>query len=311
MMETTQESPRTSDLVGDILRSIRLEGTLYFEAELTAPWGINIVDSGNANFHQVVTGSCFVSVAGAPPFELVAGESVVFPQGSTHSLRSHPDQPTIDGGRLFEHLGDDGIVRLGGLGTNTTTLICGHFSYDRSTNHPLLQGLPSVMRGDAARHPGWTTLAKLAVERSKGLQPASQSLTDRLAEVLLIELLSDLDQRSGFVGALADPTVAAALHAIHDDPSREWTVASLAHHVAASRSALASRFTELVGESPIRYLTRWRMQKATHLLRDTTLPASRIAELVGYSTPFSFTKAFVRELGMPPTKFREQNTTSS
>ena len=129
--------------------------------------------------------------------------------------------------------------------------------------------------------------------------------------MLLIELLSDLDQQVGFVAALADPTVAAALHAIHEDPSRDWTVASLAHHVAASRSVLASRFSDLVGESPIRYLTRWRMQKATQLLRDTTLPASQIAEIIGYSTPFSFTKAFVRELGMPPTTFREQKIAAS
>jgi AraC-like DNA-binding protein len=130
---------------------------------------------------------------------------------------------------------------------------------------------------------GWTNLAQLAVARSKGLEPAAQALTDRLAEVLLIELLSDLDQRqSGFVAALADPTV------------------------AASRSTLASRFTELVGETPIRYLTRWRVHQATQLLRDTTLPAFRIAELVGYSSPFSFTKAFTRELGVPPTTYRHR-----
>jgi AraC-like DNA-binding protein len=89
-------------------------------------------------------------------------------------------------------------------------------------------------------------------------------------------------------------------------PHREWTVATLADHVAASRSTLASRFTELVGETPIRYLTRWRMHQATQLLRDTTLPAFRIAELVGYSTPFSFTKAFTRELGVPPSAYRQR-----
>ena len=304
-------TPGRTDLVGDILRSIRLEGTLYFEAKMTSPWGITIVDSGNANFHQVIEGSCHVSVAGGQSFELIAGESVVFPFGSNHSLCSSPGQETVDGTQLFEHLDDDGVVRLGGKGQSTTTLICGHFSYDRDTHHPLLQSLPPVMRGNTTRHPGWTTLAKLAVDRSTGLQPASQSLTDRLAEVLLIELLSDLDEQEGFVSALSDPTVAAALHAIHENPSHDWTVASLAHHVAASRSMLASRFTELVGESPIRYLTRWRMQMATQLLRDTTLPASRIAELVGYSTPFSFTKAFVRELGVPPTTYRDRTVSTS
>lgn len=298
--------PTRSDLTGDVLRSIRLEGTLYFEAELTAPWGINIVDSGNANFHQVTAGCCWVSVDGGPWIELTEGESIVLPKGSTHALCSTPGDEIVDGMRLFEHIDDDGVARLGGSGV-PTTLICGHFSYDRELNHPLLQALPPVMHAESGRHPGWTNLAQLAVARSMGLRPGSQSLTDRLAEVLLIELLSDLDEREGFVAALADPTVAAALHAIHEDPSLSWTVASLASHVATSRSTLASRFTELVGESPIRYLTRWRMQKATQLLRDTTLTTSQISELVGYSTPFAFTKAFVRELGVPPTTYRHRS----
>ena len=225
---------------------------------------------------------------------------------------SRPGDDTIDGQALFDRIDDDGVVRLGGEGPGTT-LVCGHFSYDRELDHPLLQALPPVIHGDAGRYPGWTNIAQLAFARSKDLAPGARALTDRLAEVLLIELLSDLDQRqSGFVAALADPTVAAALHAIHGDPARDWTVATLAGHVATSRSTLASRFTELVGESPIRYLTRWWMHQATQLLRDTTLPtariAERIAERIGYSTPFSFTKAFVRELGIPPTTYRRSAT---
>lgn len=308
-MPTIENVPTGTDVISDVLRSIRLEGTLYFEAHLTAPWGIHIAKGGYASFHQVTSGSCFVSVEDENWIELGEGETIVLPQGSTHTLCNEPGDDTIDGQSLFDRIDDDGVVRLGAKGP-TTGLVCGHFSYDRDLNHPLLQALPPVVHGQAGRYPGWTNLAKLAVARSKGLEPAAQALTDRLAEVLLIELLSDLDQRqSGFVAALADPTVAAALHAIHADPARDWTVATLADHVAASRSNLASRFAELVGESPIRYLTRWRMHKATQLLRDTTLPAFRIAELVGYSTPFSFTKAFVRELGMPPTAYRQRTPT--
>ena len=308
MTVAAENVPTGIDVISDVLRSIRLEGTIYFEAQLTAPWGIHIANSGHANFHQVTSGSCFVSVEDGTWIELGEGETIILPQGSTHTLSNQPGDDTIDGQALFDRI-DKGVVRLGDQDP-TTTLVCGHFSYDRELNHPLLQALPPIIHGDAGRYPGWTNLAKLALARSKGLEPAAQALTDRLAEVLLIELLSDLDQRqSGFVAALADPTVAAALYAIHDDPAREWTVATLASHVAASRSTLASRFTELVGESPIRYLTRWRMHQATQLLRDTTLPAFRIAELVGYSTPFSFTKAFVRELGIPPTTYRDRTPT--
>lgn len=299
-----------TDVISDVLRSIRLAGTLYFEARLAAPWGLTMADTGFANFHLVTAGSCWVSVGGEPWSGLATGDTIVFPQGATHSLCHEPGDGTVDGTALLDRVDDDGVVRMGGGGPRTT-IICGHFSYDRELSHPLLDALPRVIRSDARRHPGWTNLAQLAVARSRGLAPGAQALTDRLAEVLLIELLSDLDEaRSGFLRALSDPTVAAALHALHDQPAHPWTVASLATHVAASRSALATRFTDLVGESPIRYLTRWRMHRAAQLLRDTTLPAARVADLVGYSTPFSFTKAFVRELGVPPSVYRDQQPTA-
>ena len=309
MTVTAEDVPTGTDVISDVLRSVRLQGTIYFEAQLTAPWGIHIANSAYASFHQVTSGSCFLSVEDGTWIELGEGETIILPQGSTHTLCNEPGDDTIDGQALFDRIDDDGVVHVGDQGP-TTTLVCGHFSYDRELNHPLLQALPPVIHGEAGRYPGWTNLAQLAVARSKGLEPAAQALTDRLAEILLIELLSDLDQhQSGFVAAFADPTVAAALYAIHGDPGRDWTVATLANYVAASRSTLASRFTQLVGESPIRYLTRWRMHQATQLLRDTTLTTARIAELVGYSTPFSFTKAFARELGIPPTTYRNHTGT--
>jgi len=304
---TSRQDLPSIDVISDVLRSIRLAGTLYFEAHLSAPWAIDIANSGFANFHHVTTGSCWVRFEGGPWSEVREGETIVFPHGATHSLCHEQGNRAVDGRSLLDRVDDDGVVRLGGQGAQTT-IVCGHFSYDRELSHPLLSALPDVIRGEAGRYPGWTNLAQLAVARSAGLAPGRQALTDRLAEVLLIELLTELeDGQVGFLRALADPTVAAALHAIHANPAHPWTVADLAAHVAASRSTLAGRFTELVGESPIRYLTRWRMHQAGHLLRDTTLPAARVAELVGYSTPFSFTKAFVRELGVPPTVYRDRS----
>lgn len=306
VLEQDEAAEVQTSVVGDVLRSVRLTGTLYFEAQLTAPWGIHIGDSGFANFHLVTSGSCWLSVPGNQWTELGRGEAVVFPHGATHSLCHQPGDDVVDGRDLFDRLDDDGVARIGGQGPQTT-IVCGHFAYDRELSHPLLQSLPAIVHTNAADNPGWINLAQLAVARSRGLRPGAQALTDRLAEVLLIELIADLDQqRSGFVRALSDPVVASALHALHDDPARDWTVEVLAHHVAASRSALAARFRELVGESPIRYLTRWRIHRAAELLRETTLSTARIAELVGYSTPFSLTKAFTRELGAPPATYRQQ-----
>ncbi len=318
-----------TDVLSDVLRSVRLEGTLYFEAQLTQPWGIHITNSGMSNFHHITSGSCWVSTesgqisAGSPvgrrPGEkgswihLGPGETIVFPHGAAHTLSHSPGDRTIEGKAMFQHMDDDRVVRLGGDGPETT-ILCGHFDYDRDLSHPLLHALPDVIHGEADRYPSWTNLAQLAATRSKGGGPGAQALTDRLAEVLLIELVSDLDkhldqqpgQHRGFVQALADPVVSAALKAIHDDPTRDWTVADLAHHVAASRSLLAARFVELVGETPIRYLTRWRMHEAARLLRDTGLSVSRVAAHAGYGTPFSFSRAFTRELGMPPSAYRDR-----
>lgn len=296
----------TAKVITDVLRSVRLQGTLCFEAQLAAPWGFHFPADRCARFHHVVSGSCWVSVEDGPWNELAEGEAILFPQGSTHRLASEPEADTVDGQCLLAALDADGVIRLGGSGPRTG-LVCGHFTHHHDIRHPLLDALPAAIRSSADRHPGWTGLAQLAVARANGPDAGPAALTDRLAEVFFLDLLSGLGQQtSGFLAALADPAVGPAVQAMHDDLATNWTVASLAAHVAISRSVLASRFTELVGESPIRYLTRWRMHEAARLLRETTLPAGRIAIQVGYGSPFSFTKAFVREVGVAPSVYRHK-----
>ena len=279
------------DVISDVLRSLRLEGTLYFEVRVTAPWGFSIPASDHAVFHFVTQGTAWLSTEEQEWVRVESGQTVVFPHGTAHALSHEPGGRGIDGRTMFERVDDDGVVRLhGSAGGSGATIICGHFSYDQTLPHPLVKSLPSVV---------------LAVDRSQDLAPGARALTDRLAEVLLIEVLADLSERdSRFVRSLRDPTVAAALHALHESPDVDWTVASLCSHVGVSRATLATRFSELVGESPIRYLTRWRMHLAARYLRKTTLSAAEVGMRVGYGSPFSFSKAFSRELGMAPSHYR-------
>lgn len=302
------------DVISDVLRAVRLEGTLYFEARMTRPWGFSIPASDHAVFHYVTSGSVWLTTGDHESVSVNAGETVVFPHGAAHRLSHEPGGDAIDGRALFDRMDDDGVVRLGGADDplDAASMICGHFSFDRSVTHPMIGSLPHVIRSRAERHPGWTSLAELSVAHSRELSPGSRALTDRLAEVLLIEVLNDFaTSGDGFVRALTDPTVAAALHALHQEPERDWTVASLSSHVCVSRATLATRFGELVGETPIRYLTRWRMQLAAQLLRDTTLSTAEVAARVGYATPFSFSKAFTRELGAAPSHYRTTERTGA
>ncbi len=308
--QTASRAPEASvtagiDVISEVLRAVHLNGTVYFEAQVESPWGIHIPDNGVANFHLVTNGSCFVDAPGEDPVRLEEGDAIVFPHGLAHTLGNELGHPGVDGAQLFDRMDDAGVVRLESEGGAQSTIICGHFEYDNRFGHPLFQTLPRVIHARAGEHPGWKTLAKMAVERSRDRSPGSRALTDRLAEVLVIELLSDVDATGeGFISALADPVVASALQVLHERPNYEWTVNELAREVAVSRSTLASRFTDLVGESPIRYLTRWRMHQATLLLAQSQKSAGEVGHAVGYQSPYAFTRAFTRELGVSPTAYR-------
>lgn len=297
----------TIDVVSEVLRSIRLEGTLYFEARLSGAWGFRVAEGSAASFHHVVEGSCWARTGEAGWFALGPGSTLVFPHGSAHCLAHDAEvvEP-VDGRSLFDRVDEEGVVRLDdGPGTEVR-LVCGHFSTDRTLEHPLWSTLPAVVR-TADAPPTWSTLATLAAERARDPTPGAGVLTDRLAELLLIEVLSRLGQceAPAFVCSLGDPAVAAALQAIHDDPAAGWDVSSLAHQAAVSRSTLSQRFTDLVGESPMRYVQRWRLHLAARMLRETDLTTEVIASRVGYKSPFSLSKAFSREIGQSPSHYRD------
>lgn len=291
-----------SDVLSETLEALRLQGTAYFKAEFRAPWGMAIPAKDVAAFHVVVEGGCWLRACGGTR-RLGHGDVVLFPEGSAHELVHAPEAPASPAGEL---LGSDQAEGYGGSGS-ATTLVCGHFSYDRQALHPFFAALPELVHvpGTEAPHASWVaTASQMAAAESASGERGAAVVVDRLAEALLLQTLRQFLATSpsprGFLAAADDPAIGRALANIHAHPGQRWTVRDLAREAGVSRSGFAQRFRELVGESPMRYLARWRMLAARRLLASGTLSTAEVAERVGYESEFAFAKAFKRFFGEGP-----------
>ena len=192
-----------------------------------------------------------------------------------------------------------------------TTLVCGHFEFDRDLDHPLMQDLPSFIhsRGVERQQLNWLEgVTSLIIAETETAYPGAATVVDRLAEVLFIQLLRAymLEQNlsSGYLAALKDRQINQALQQIHAQPQANWTLEIIAHQIGMSRASFAARFKDLVGVTPMAYITRWRMQKAKDLLKNSELPLSLISERVGYTSEAAFSRAFKRQFKQNPGAMR-------
>ena len=295
------------DVLTDVLRALRLRGTAYFRADFRAPWGMAIDRQDVASFHVVVEGTCFATWADADPCALNRGDILVFPHGQSHALLDAWDTEAVPAAELLatQRHAERG-PEFGGTGERTE-IICGHFELDRGGSHPLLAALPRVLvlrRGEGT-DPEWVaTATRLAVLEADSGRAGSSAVVDRIAEALMIQLIRAHAERSGhssgFLAALGDRMLGPALAAMHQDPGAAWSVEDLARRIGASRSAFAARFKEMLGNTPMQYLTEWRMYGARELLREGALSTAQIAERVGYQSEFAFAKAYKRVFGEGP-----------
>ncbi|MEZ4387168.1 MAG: AraC family transcriptional regulator [Candidatus Krumholzibacteriia bacterium] len=312
------------DALADILNTVHLSGSLYCRSELTAPWGMAVPRGETAQFHVVRRGRCWLVLDDdahpREPLRLEAGDMVVLPTGSAHRMVDDPATPTIPLDQLIATLlptatatGPAGPLVFGGRG-EPTTLICGYFRFAAGAAHPLLSVLPAVvyLRGEGGRARSWleSTLDVIAAEATAG-RPGGEALVNKLTEALFIQVIrAYLEEQDGadpsWLAGLRDPQIAAALGMIHRDPAGPWTVELLAARVGMSRSSFSARFRELVGEPPLHYLTRWRMQVAADHIRADRLSLAEIAGAVGYAAEASFSKVFKRFLGVAPGAYRRQ-----
>ncbi len=292
------------DLLSDLLRVIETVAA----AELTPrimPEAEHLI-----SYHIVTEGRCFGGLSGEDQVELTAGDVLVFPHGDPHvmssdrGLRLSPGVNTAASAR-YPH-----TVLLGDRGNVTTSFICGFLGCDRRPFNPLLAALPHRMhmRGMSTTWLGGST--RRLTEESQLGRPGAELVLTRVAEVMFIEVLRRyLDElppgQTGWLAGLRDEVVGRALTLLHHRPAHPWTLAGLAHESASSRSSLAKRFAELVGQPPMQYLAQWRMQLAATLLVQSGAKVAAIADEVGYESEAAFSRAFKKATGLAPGAWRE------
>lgn len=299
-----------SDPLGEALHFLRMNGAFYCRSELSAPWGMTLMPMpGYIWFHVLTSGGFWLEAGSAEPTMLRAGELGLVPHGEGHVLRSEPGVEAPGVLELEREAVSDRyeILRHGGGGA-ATTLICGAVRFDHPAARNLVDLLPPILHLEAASSPEleWmqSTLRLMAAE-AKSLRPGGEAVITRLGDILVVQAIrswieTDPAARTGWLGALQDPQIGRALSLIHRDPARDWTVAALADELAMSRSAFAARFTELVGEPAMQYVTRWRMQVATDALREEGSTVAELASRLGYRSEAAFARAFKRVIGLPP-----------
>ena len=301
-------------LFADLLRGIRLRSSVYFRPELRAAWGFSIANHGTV-FHIVACGSCWLEVKGlAKPVELSAGDFVVVTRGDAHIVRDSAETPAINFFDLAKrHMPDKNrVFRCGGEGV-ITKLVCGGMQFETGSADPLLAVLPPLLHVKATREGArpWLhlTVEHVLSELDSG-GPGATEVVTRLADILFIQAVRSYFQENadiaefGWLAALRDPQVGRALALLHGHPDEPWTIGSLAHRVAVSRSAFADRFTALVGEPPLRYLTRLRIDAAARRLRSSDDKLRAVAASAGYESVAAFTRAFRRHMKMTPGEYR-------
>jgi AraC-like DNA-binding protein len=317
------------DAFSEILSGVKLNGAVYFTAEMSAPWGISTPGSNRIAeklalnvphlviYHLVVEGGCLVELPNGEVLELVPGDIVVVPHGHAHSMRSgtntKPPFPNYGiSDKITAH--DLSPLRAGGGGA-VSRFVCGYMTCDPHLSRPILSSLPSVfkvnIRTDASGHWMESSILRLVEECASG-RVGSDAMLAKLSEALFVDTLRRYvaglpEKQTGWLTGARDPIVGKSLGLLHSRIAHPWTIADLADEVGISRSALVERFTRYLSEPPMTYLTRWRLQMAARSLEKTSRGVAEIAADIGYESEAAFNRAFKREFGRPPGRYRSEH----
>lgn len=314
------------DPLSEVVRSVRLTGGLFLDARFTAPWCVHSKITAEdcqpfmaapahiIAYHVIIAGRLTLAVDGnAEPIEVAAGEIVLLPRNDDHTLASGQGLKAVSADDLIQPAETGGVARVvHGGGGETTHLVCG-FLGSEEAHSPLIAALPPVLKLnlEQATSRNWVeaSVRFAACELAEG-RIASSGIISRLSGLLFVEAvrsyMSGLEgEQTGWLKAIQDPHVGRALALLHSRPETPWVADTIAREVALSRSAFNERFSTLVGMAPIRYLTLWRLQLAKNKLRDGRDTIAEIAHAVGYDSEAAFNRAFKREFGSPPARWRK------
>lgn len=312
------------DVLSEVLRVVKLESAFFFNGEFSAPWSFRSPESCKLApfihqssghvivYHLLLEGRVYAEAEDVRLL-LRPGDIVIFPHGDKHVLESGPSAYTIDGESELEKILSCGLKasRMGG-GGEVSRFVCGYLVCDPRLSQLFLAGLPAVfkvhIRDDAAGE--WLEKSiQYSIAQAGNGQAGGEAVLAKLCETLFVETLRRYivelpEHQTGWLAGARDPEIGKALALMHSKPEEPWTIEGLARQVGLSRSVLAQRFREFLGEPPLAYLTRWRLQLARQMLTSTSHSVAQIASAVGYESEAAFNRAFKREFGDPPARSR-------
>jgi AraC-like DNA-binding protein len=313
---SAQTQANALDILSDVLGLLRLRGEVICWTQLSAPWGLSFAPDEALFFHVVEQGTCLVELVGSKDrLKVSGGDLVVLPEGCGHRLvdsrgsRVVPVMSVVDPSK-----GLPGRLRYGGGGAETR-ILCGRFRFDERLRVATLPALPRVLHvpGSRGKPPEWLALIlRFLKAETQNSAPGRDIAMSRLVDLLFVQtirhwLALNDEHPLGWVGALRDERIGAALARMHTRPEHPWDVETLAAEVGMSRSSFAQRFVDLVGEPPNKYLTRWRVHYAARLLRSPGQSIAQTAQSVGYDSEAAFSRTFRRYMHLPPAAFRDKN----
>jgi AraC-like DNA-binding protein len=314
------------DAISEILNGVKLNGAVFFSAELSAPWGFSTPPSHVMRekfapdathlvlYHLLIDGSGIAQMDDGRAVTLAPGDIVVFPHGDPHHMASSGDtRPPFPNYGISAKIAarDLSPLRAGG-GGSVSRFVCGYMTCDPHLSRPILSGLPPVfkvnVRTDASGHWLESSVLHLVEEAGSG-RVGSEAMLAKLSEALFVDTLRRYvdglpEQQRGWLAGARDPVVGKSLALMHTRVAHPWTIADLADEVGISRSALVERFSRYLTQPPMAYLTRWRLQLAAESLLKTSRGVVDIASDVGYQSEAAFSRAFRREFGQPPGRYR-------
>jgi AraC-like DNA-binding protein len=309
---TARSGDVVADIVADVVAATRRGTVLYCRSRLHAPWGIRMPAGALASVHVMTAGACWLIPDESEPLHLAHGDVVLIPSGLGYCLADVPGRPVrpledLIGGPL-----GTGPMELEIDGTGPLTgLLCGGYLLAPGPLHPLTAMLPPIVHicAGKARGTGLPAAVDLLAAEAEGDDPGAPAVVAPLIDLLFVYLLrSWLAGQSradaGWAAALYDPAVGGALALIHANPARPWTVDMLARAVGVPRATFSRRFTTLTGQSPMAYVTAWRMTVAARMLREGRAPLREVAPRVGYDSEFGFARTFKRVIGHAPGRYR-------
>lgn len=304
------------DALSQVLETIKLKGVVYDKRVLSAPWGLDIPQNESSQFWRLLKGTCFLQVPGEPLLEMKEGDLVFVPHGAAHWIADRPGSRRISS-LEYRKARDSGNPLFTGDG-DTSILIGGHFEFDIRPAHPFLTDLPPIIhidRFDSEVRSWLQQTVHLMAEEAGREKPGSTVILGRLAEIAFVYLirayLEKADDAKGFLLALKDERISKVLKLMQAFPEREWTLELLSSSAGMSRSLFCTEFKKMVGETPLSYLTNWRIIRAKEILSTSRDNICDVAIEVGYQSEAAFNRIYKKKTGQTPAGFRRAQLKNS